>query len=59
MERPMRVVGVSGSRLRLATISSVTAFSGRSDVYFIVGMMKSAPARMPVGQREVTVFSAV
>jgi hypothetical protein len=27
--------------------------------YFIVGMMNSAPDRMPVGQREVTVFSLV
>jgi hypothetical protein len=27
--------------------------------YRIVGMMYSAPARMPVGQREVTVFSLV
>lgn len=27
--------------------------------YFIVGMTNSAPARIPVGQREVMVFSLV
>ena len=27
--------------------------------HFIVGITKSAPARMPVGQREVMVFSRV
>ena len=27
--------------------------------HFIVGITKSAPARMPVGQREVTVFRRV
>lgn len=28
-------------------------------VYFIVGIENSAPARIPVGQREVMVFSLV
>ena len=33
--------------------------SGCLLVYFMVGIWKSAPARIPVGQREVTVFNLV
>lgn len=36
-----------------------TVRSNQITTYFIVGMTNSAPARMPVGQREVTVFSRV
>jgi len=32
---------------------------GRQDLYRIVGMTYSAPARMPAGQRAVTVLSRV
>ena len=39
--------------------SSFQSFGFSSVAHRIVGMTKSAPARMPVGQREVMVFSRV
>lgn len=40
--------------------AGAAAFHRRAGIpYFMVGMTNSAPARMPVGQREVTVLSRV
>jgi hypothetical protein len=54
--------GARGSDLELVLLEALwetasLTYSSRN--YRIVGMTKSAPARMPVGQREVIVLSRV